>query len=438
MILKKKLIVSGILAASLIVSLAAAIPRSVNDSTDSVANASQSKKAAEEKSVASLEHKKTKKEKQAGKHEKQSKEEKKKRQSALEKQRAALERETDSNDEIDLHQKTYTKKQYEEILKQSEKGKWKKLGNRRWTSYCPVCNTPANSYASSSGIKLFSGCAASKYFPLGTIIKMKGRIYMITDRCGTDAIDIFHDTPKGCRCNQIGSGYADVYVLLDAGQALPRDHQSENLKITETKSKSNGHEKTVKKKQIKKIFVPKTPRIKTAKAEGTENSRNKAVLIAWTKAKGANRYSLYIKKAESKNASQYIINGTTKSLILNKGTYSVKVRGEKVSKGKIVRGKYSPSVKFKVSVSSKEKAQNPACSVSVINGTYEEYTEKDGRHIIKYSPESLEYVMSRLVIDGTAMDLEDEAVLEKYKDEVELDMNEGKAHTLEIEYSHAE
>lgn len=212
------------------------------------------------------------------------KKEKKKRLAELKKQKELLEKDVDSNDEIDEHQKAYTKKQYSEILRQAESGKWKKLGKRRWTSFCPVCNTPKNSYASASGIKLFEGCVASKDLPLGTIIKMNGRIYMVTGRCGTDAIDVFHDTPRKCRCSSTGSGHAEVYVLLHAGQSLPRSTGtvSENSKSssfssggsTGTKA-SSGRNSSSEKKDRKKVTDKKKNKTKDEKEKKDKLSKGK-------------------------------------------------------------------------------------------------------------------------------------------------------------------
>lgn len=183
-----------------------------------------------------------------------------KRKKELAEQEQMMENALAGNSEIDDYQRAYTKRQYERVLKNAATGKWKKLGKRRWTSYCPGCNTPANSYASSSGIRLFEGCVADASLPLGTIIKMKGKIYIVTDRCGTDAVDIFHDTPNGCRCNSIGSGHADVYVLLQAGQKLPHEkgisdkakknkkHHKKHKKHSSTNKKRDRSQQTDKKK----------------------------------------------------------------------------------------------------------------------------------------------------------------------------------------------
>lgn len=94
---------------------------------------------------------------------------------------------------------------------QEEESHWKPLGDCRITYYCPVCNDPGYSYASSSGTTLYEGCVACSWLPLGSKIRINGDEYVVVDRCGTDAIDIFVDTDS-CYCSQYGTYYAEVEV----------------------------------------------------------------------------------------------------------------------------------------------------------------------------------------------------------------------------------
>ena len=110
-------------------------------------------------------------------------------------------------------QDEYTRIKKEELAKSIKEGHWESIGSKRITHYCPACNTPANSYSSSSGQKLYDGAVACSWLPLGTIIKINGKIYRNIDRCGTSAIDVFRDTPDGCSCNVAGSYSAEVFVL---------------------------------------------------------------------------------------------------------------------------------------------------------------------------------------------------------------------------------
>ena len=86
---------------------------------------------------------------------------------------------------------------------------WQSIGERRITEYCPVCNSPHNSYESSSGVKLEEGMAACNWLSNGTRIMIDGEEYIITDYCGTDAIDIFRDTDE-CLCDI--NEYKEVWV----------------------------------------------------------------------------------------------------------------------------------------------------------------------------------------------------------------------------------
>lgn len=73
------------------------------------------------------------------------------------------------------------------------------LGEVRITEYCPACNEPYG-YGSASGKTLAPGDAACGWLPLGAEIWIDGEPFTIVDTCGTDAIDIFKDTPDGCLC----------------------------------------------------------------------------------------------------------------------------------------------------------------------------------------------------------------------------------------------
>ena len=84
--------------------------------------------------------------------------------------------------------------------KTEEVGHWECLGKIRVTEYCPCCNDPSG-YSSSSGKRLKYGYVACFWLPNGTKISIEGEIFYVEDYCGTDAIDIFVDTPDGCHCN---------------------------------------------------------------------------------------------------------------------------------------------------------------------------------------------------------------------------------------------
>ena len=91
---------------------------------------------------------------------------------------------------------------------------WKSIGECRITYYCPCCNDPRGSYQSSSGVTLYEGCVACSWLPIGTKIRINGQEFVVIDRCGTDAIDIFVDTDS-CYCSQYGMYYAEVEVRDD-------------------------------------------------------------------------------------------------------------------------------------------------------------------------------------------------------------------------------
>lgn len=133
--------------------------------------------------------------------------EERERQERLEAERKAL------LTEAKEAQDKYTKLKKEELSDNVKDGHWKSIGVKRITHYCPACNTPTNSYSSSSGQKLYEGAIACSWLPIGTIVKINGKIYKNIDRCGTSAIDIFRDTPGSCSCSSAGSYSAKVYVL---------------------------------------------------------------------------------------------------------------------------------------------------------------------------------------------------------------------------------
>lgn len=89
---------------------------------------------------------------------------------------------------------------------------WKPIGECRITEYCPSCNDPAGSYQSSSGVRLYEGVVACSWLDTGTKIRVNGYEYVVLDKCGTEAIDIFRDTGCCC-CNQ--NYYAKVEIWED-------------------------------------------------------------------------------------------------------------------------------------------------------------------------------------------------------------------------------
>ena len=88
---------------------------------------------------------------------------------------------------------------------------WKSLGECRITTYCPYCND-GEGHESSSGKELEYGDCACSWLPIGTTLSVEGEIFVVRDRCGTEAIDIFIDHNDGfCGCNL--NEYRQVSVL---------------------------------------------------------------------------------------------------------------------------------------------------------------------------------------------------------------------------------
>jgi 3D (Asp-Asp-Asp) domain-containing protein len=94
----------------------------------------------------------------------------------------------------------WEKKQKAKKEAQIEQSHWSSIGSVRITTYCPCCNSPKG-YQSSSGTTLYEGCVACNWLPIGTRVRINGTEYTVMDTCGTDAIDIFVDTPDGCHCD---------------------------------------------------------------------------------------------------------------------------------------------------------------------------------------------------------------------------------------------
>lgn len=92
-----------------------------------------------------------------------------------------------------------------------KKPRWEILGTCRITEYCRGCNDPAGSYQSSSGVTLYSGCAACSWLPIGTKIRIHGYVYTIVDICGTNAIDLFTDTAY-CQCDRNEYTEVEIYA----------------------------------------------------------------------------------------------------------------------------------------------------------------------------------------------------------------------------------
>lgn len=105
--------------------------------------------------------------------------------------------------------KTNADKERKRKAKLEEEKKWESIGECRITTYCPACNDPSGSYQSSSGVTLYEGCVACSWLSIGTVIRINGNEYVVVDRCGTDAIDIFVDTPY-CMCNS--NYYTEVEI----------------------------------------------------------------------------------------------------------------------------------------------------------------------------------------------------------------------------------
>lgn len=96
-----------------------------------------------------------------------------------------------------------------EAEQKEEESHWKSLGYCRITEYCPSCNDPRGSYQSSSGAHLEEGMVACSWLDNYTRIRIGDSEYIVTDYCGTDAIDIFCDTDS-CMCD--ANYWTEVYV----------------------------------------------------------------------------------------------------------------------------------------------------------------------------------------------------------------------------------
>lgn len=111
---------------------------------------------------------------------------------------------------IEQVKETIEKQKKSEIIKK-KKPKWKYLGECRVTTYCPYCND-GDGHDSSSGKYLEDGDCACSWLPIGTKIKIAGRIYRVVDICGTNAIDLYIDHNEGyCICNL--NEYRKVMIL---------------------------------------------------------------------------------------------------------------------------------------------------------------------------------------------------------------------------------
>jgi len=108
-----------------------------------------------------------------------------------------------------ISKKYASKKKVKKTEKKVVEDIWESLGDCRITCYCPCCNDPAGSYQSSSGTTLYEGCVACSWLPIGTVLKINGTEYTVTDTCGTDAIDIFKDTSYCC-CDE--NYYTEVFI----------------------------------------------------------------------------------------------------------------------------------------------------------------------------------------------------------------------------------
>lgn len=103
--------------------------------------------------------------------------------------------------EADKIQKQKEEKAKKEKEKQEYESHWESLGYCRCTEYCASCNSPSG-HQSSSGTYLTDGCVACSWLSIGTKLRIDGYEYVVVDKCGTDAIDIFVDDGCGyCHCN---------------------------------------------------------------------------------------------------------------------------------------------------------------------------------------------------------------------------------------------
>lgn len=80
------------------------------------------------------------------------------------------------------------------------------VGNHRTTGYCAGCNSPAGSRATSSGVAASPGVTIAIREDIrrqtggsdGSIYYINGHYYILQDKCGTDAIDIYVSNSKTC------------------------------------------------------------------------------------------------------------------------------------------------------------------------------------------------------------------------------------------------
>ena len=102
-----------------------------------------------------------------------------------------------------------TKKKIIKKKHAKKKTKWKYIGVCRVTHYCPQCNDPVGSYKSASGKTLRSGMVACSWLPMGTVLSIEGEQFVVTDICGTEAIDIFIDSSV-CYCSE--NSYKKIFI----------------------------------------------------------------------------------------------------------------------------------------------------------------------------------------------------------------------------------
>lgn len=89
----------------------------------------------------------------------------------------------------------------------------KYAGTYKITHYCSACNTPPGSTQTSTGRYVVGYSVASSDFAPGTILIINGEEYRVDDcGCAPGIVDKLVDDSNGCKCNNYGVYYAEVYI----------------------------------------------------------------------------------------------------------------------------------------------------------------------------------------------------------------------------------
>lgn len=95
-----------------------------------------------------------------------------------------------------------------------EPERWESLGVWKLTAYCPLecCNGRGRAWKTASGIPMVIGeTVATARLPFGTKLKVRGKIYTVTDR-GTPwgTLDMLHESDAACY--RFGVQWAEVWI----------------------------------------------------------------------------------------------------------------------------------------------------------------------------------------------------------------------------------